>query len=498
MLNPLNYTNKTYATIYREIKTRFPNKPDWFIVTVAGLFDVLHWYLDARAQNLLLPTAFTEEAVYDLCTYLDYYLSPPSPATGEITVTVDGGSLPKTILKGDLTFTITDADGNAVSFEAQDDLTIPGPGTSGNVSVAEGVTITDVLIGTSDGVSGWQEFLIPQSNVLPDTVVVSVNSVDWTLKNTLVNSGTVDQHFTVVRKPDGFFAVLFGDGTYGAIPGPFPVIVSFRQGGGVIGNVKTAGSTVTYTGGDGDVTGVAMVADFTGGAAGESLERAKFLAPKMLKRNDRAVTEEDYTFLALKFSTAIVNARAFPGLYGAGTVAVHLVPAGGGNPSSTLKTDLETYLRDRSVLNLADVRVRNPIYVSQDATAQIKMRPGYSFATWQNYATFAMRMLISERCKEIIDIFTDTGIADAVTYINSAWGYTFSSADYAELSFIIQRQKRDGYIDWGTGLRPNDIISVLDSLTGVDYATCSLPVAPVAVQFNEIMTDGTMTVTQIV
>ncbi len=496
MLNPLNYTNKTYATIYRELRNRFPNKPDWFIVTVAGLFDVLHWYLDARVQNLLLPTSFTEEAVYDLCTYLDYYLSPPSPATGEITVTVDGGSVPKTILKGDLTFTITDSNGNAVLFEAQDDLTISS-GTTGNVSVAQGTTITDVLIGTSDGISGWQEFLISQSDVLPDTVVVTVNSVEWEQKSTLVNSMPTDQHFTVIRKPDGFFAVLFGDGTYGAIPGPFPVSVSFRQGGGVVGNVKSAGSTVTYTGGDGDVTGVAMVADFTGGAAGESLERAKFLAPKMLKVNDRAVTEEDYTRLSLKYSSAIINARAFPGLYGAGTVAVHLVPAGGGNPSSALKTNLETYLRDRSVLNLADVRVRNPIYVSQDATAQIKMRPGYSFATYQNYATFVIRLLCSERCKEIIDIYLNEGIAPAVDYINAAWGYSFTSSDYAELTFAIQRQNRDGYIDWGTGLRPNDIISALDSLTGVDYATCSLPVAPVAVQFNEMMTDGTITVTQI-
>lgn len=495
-MNPLNYTNKTYSTIYREIKNRFPNKPDWFIVTIAGLFDVLHWYLDARVQNLLLPTAFTEEAVYDLCAYLDYYLSPASPASGELEITVDPASVPKVILKNDLTFTVTDSDGNSVNFEAMGDLAITGPGNTGVVKVVEGTTVTDVLVGASDGVTEWQEFLIPQSDVLPDTVVVTVNSVEWERQNTLVNSEPTDQHFTVTRKPDGFFAVLFGDNTYGAIPGPFPVYVSFRQGGGVIGNVKVSGSSVSYTGADSDVQNVTMLADFSGGAAGETLERAKFLAPKMLKRNDRAVTEEDYAFLSLKFSSAVVNARAFPGLYGAGTVGVHLIPAGGGNPSSTLKSNLEEYLRERSVLNYSDVRVRNPIYVPVDVVAQIKMRPGYSFLTYQNYATFAIRLLTSERCKEILDIYDSYGIEDAADYINSAWGYTFSTSDYAELSYIIQRQSRDGYIDWGTGLRPNDIISALDSLTGVDYAECTVPATTIGIQFNEHMTDGSITVTQ--
>lgn len=498
MLNPLSYTNKTYATIYRELKNRFPNKPDWFMVAISGLFDVMHWYLDARAQNLLLPTAFTEEAIYDLCAYLDYYLSAPSPASGIVKVTIDGGvSYPKTILRNDLVFSVTNADGEAVIFEAAEDLIFTSPTVELPVMVLEGETLSGMLVGESDGISEWQEFVIEDADVLPDTVVVNINSLDWSQQETLVNSTGIDEHFRIVRKPDGYFAVLFGDNTYGMIPGPYPVFVTYRKGGGVRGNIKKNTATISYSGSDNDVVSVAMDSDFTGGSIGENIEKAKFLAPQMIRVNYRAVTESDYEVLSRKFSSSVIMAKALPGLYGAGSVGVHVVPAGGGLPSTTLKTNLEVYLRDRSVLNLADVRVRNPLYVSQGVNARIKMRPNYSFALYEKYAELTVYLLISERTKEILDLYKSEGINSVVDYVNNAWGFTFGTSDNSEITNMILRQMRDGHTDWGGSLRPNDIVGALDNLSGVDYAICDFPVAPVTVLHTQIMTEGTVGITQI-
>ena len=128
------------------------------------------------------------------------------------------------------------------------------------------------------------------------------------------------------------------------------------------------------------------------------------------------------------------------------------------------------------------------------------MRSGpYTFLLYQQYATLACRLIVSEVAKEVIDIFDQVGrgIADAVTYINTKWGYTFGISDYSEITNIIQRRKRDGVNTWGNSIIPNDIIAALDDLTGVDYATVTTPSAIVAIPFHKVSTEGVTTVTQI-
>ena len=217
----------------------------------------------------------------------------------------------------------------------------------------------------------------------------------------------------------------------------------------------------------------------------------------MVRTNYRAVTELDYESLSEKYSAAVIKAKCFPGYYGANTVGLHLVPAGGGLPSASLKAQIETYLRDRSTLGSVDVRVRNPIYSTLDISLAIKMRPGYSFATYQQYSTLVLRLLASEVTTEIVQIYRAEGIALAVEYINDKWSYGFTSVDYPEINRIILRRIKEGITLWGAGITLNDISSVIDDLTGVQSVqTPTLPVANLAYAFDTIPTDGSMIVTQ--
>lgn len=497
--NPLTYTNRTYSTIFAELEQKYPNRPAWFREKMAGLFDIAHWYLDARAQNTTLSSAFTPQAVRDNAARLDYYPSPKSPASGPLLVTVTAS--PVTIPKADLVFDITSELGDTLRFEASEDLTILS-GTTGTVNVVEGETKSLIDIGDSDGSSEWQQFVMPELDIIFDAnFFLTINSLTWERQTaTLVNSGPADKHFRTLYLPNGVSVVEFGNGVMGAIPGPYTIFASYRIGGGVAGNVAQTGSVVSYVGTNVNVVSAVLDADFTGGAEKELVETTRFLAPRMLRANYRAVTEEDFETLSRAFSSSVIIAKAIPGLYGAGTTAVHVVPANGGAPSTSLKTSLEAYLKDATSLGSADVRVRDPLYQTEDVTAAIKMRSGYTFAANLPYATLTVRLIISETAKEIVDIYNDPerGIAGVVEFVNTKWGYSFTSTDYNEITRIISRRSKDGTVTWGGSLRINDIISALDDLTGVETETVSVPATDINVPFNRILTDGTVTITEIV
>ncbi len=93
--------------------------------------------------------------------------------------------------------------------------------------------------------------------------------------------------------------VSFGDGVYGRIPvaGATIQVRRYRQGGGDEANVGANTITKIKT----SLTHVDSVTNpraADGGSASESLENTKLRAPHDLKTRDRAVTAEDFAFLA--------------------------------------------------------------------------------------------------------------------------------------------------------------------------------------------------------
>jgi predicted phage baseplate assembly protein len=131
-----------------------------------------------------------------------------------------------------------------------------------------------------------------------------------------------------IREPDGTGK------QYGAIPvaGSQLRFKRYRSGGGSRGNIKAGDLTILKTA----VPYVHQVTNrqvATGGRNAESLERAKLRAGQQLRTSERAVTVEDYEFLAMEASSGVARARCLqPGAVGAspalpaGVVRVLLVP----------------------------------------------------------------------------------------------------------------------------------------------------------------------------
>jgi len=114
--------------------------------------------------------------------------------------------------------------------------------------------------------------------------------------------------------------IRFGDSVFGVIPPDGATLtVSYRTGGGVRGNVR-AGTIDTSVQGilpNNATTNVRLqnLEPGSGGDPPETVDHARFFAPRFSKSNVRAVTREDFTTLAATYIDALYGAPAHASAY---------------------------------------------------------------------------------------------------------------------------------------------------------------------------------------
>lgn len=350
-------------------------------------------------------------------------------------------------------------------------------------------TVTDYIVGESDGVTSWQRFDLNDLNVLEDTISVTIDGNTWTRQDTLVNSISTDKHFLLRYNSDDSSYILFGDGTYGAIPGNFDIYVGYATGGGINSNVSQLNKINIYAGSDSDVLGVANAETFTGGADPESIETAKVLAPILLKARDRFVTVDDGEALVLNYggiTRTIVNKN----VYGILSCQVPIVPSGGGLPSGALKTALQTYLIDRTILESIDVRVVDPTYITVTPVVAVKILSGYTFANVQTFVELALDLVFSEVTAEYQTDLAQNGITSTIALINAKWSFSFTEVDYDQVQTLVEEVEPTSF---GKTFQESDVLGYIDTyVDGVDYLTWSSPAFPITTNDDEITTENVL------
>ena len=122
--------------------------------------------------------------------------------------------------------------------------------------------------------------------------------------------------------------VAFGDGVRGQIPpkGEKNIRAArYQVGGGEHGNVPAHSICVLKQ-------NLAFVTDFinpyaaTGGCDMETVEAAKERAPHMIKARNRAVTADDFEWLAMEASNSVARVKCLPSTAREGEVTVIVVP----------------------------------------------------------------------------------------------------------------------------------------------------------------------------
>lgn len=581
--SPFQYTSRTYNTLLADINAdvHLKDKPEWWKRIWAGVGDVLSMILNAQANQSYLTSAFTEDAVDNLLTLIDYQRGVHSTASGTVLFYINrSASFPFTVAKADMaalsegslsvaskryeaaaattftavseTFTAnastnrltvarTYVTGELVRLSTTGtlptatggdldattdyyvyyystteiylcrslaealagtyiDLTGTGSGTHTIHLYSKQVTCyqqtsedTAIDLGDSDGITEWQEFDLPDTFVLRPSIAVTVNSVPYTRVDTFVYSSASDTHYKLIQKSDDRCAIRFGNGTYGLIPPTFPVLVTYAYGGGVDSNVYIANKINAYAGGDSNITGVCNPSSLTGGADRESIETARDLGPVLLKTRDRFVTVDDGESLVMGYGGAI-RVAVNKNMYGILSAQVVVVPTGGGAASAPYLAALDTYLTNKSILETIDIRCISATYVATNVTSTVKILAGYAWATVRDYYNLALNLMLSEVTYEIQSTYSTSGISAAVTYINAKFSSSFTSVDYAFISWLLEEVTPH---DFGVSIYESDLLSILDRVEGVDYAIISSPSFPITFATDEISQAGTMTTTQI-
>lgn len=221
----------------------------------------------------------------------------------------------------------------------------------GTVTAVHAETVTDEVLGLSEGVPG-QVFRLHRGPLVSDgeALVVEVASgAGWDRWEEVATFADSDGDDPVVHVDRAIGEIQFGPAVreaggamrqYGAVPpkGAPLRVPTYRVGGGPSGNVAAGSIQVLRT----STPGIDRVENrraAVGGVAPETVDEAKLRGPLALRTRDRAVTCEDYEQLAKAAAPQVARVRAVPA--GAGGeesgVRVLLVPAASADAEGRLR-----------------------------------------------------------------------------------------------------------------------------------------------------------------
>jgi predicted phage baseplate assembly protein len=346
--------------------------------------------------------------------------------------------------------------------------TVRAVAVGGTAWATHSTLVRGEFLGRSDGTPG-QSFRLANTPVLARQPGEAVEAQDengdwlpWSEVDSFGSSGPGDRHYVL----DGVSGeVLFGplirqpDGTeraYGAVPakGQALRLGRYRFGGGVVGNLGAQTLTVLKS----SIPYVARVGNRTAASGGldqEQLAAAKLRAPHMLRTRTRAVTAEDFEYLARQASQAVARARCIQARTEgsdappSGTVEVLIVPAVSGRvtpqalqPPPELIEEVRRYLDARRLLGTTLV-VDSPAYVGMAVEATVVVA--------RHASAERVRQAVNERLARYVDPLTggpeatgwpfgrDLYLSEVLTIIQSVPG-----VEYVQDATLYQVDLRTG------------------------------------------------------
>lgn len=451
----IDYLARDYNSFRKAMLDLIPVKlPEWsdrseadFGIVLLELFaymgDIISYYQDRIANEAFLTTSQERRSVLNHLKLIGYEMAPAAAASGLLSVIV-GSTVkqPFEIRKGDQFATKSSKDQKSVTFEYTGDQPLVIDPTTASVParnpdrtplrnfkefpdlvpVREGRTITDEVIGTSDGRPN-QRYPLAQPRLLRNTLDIVVETTpptpSWRLRqnlifsrraftpeqlaalelqdriaSTLAFSGVADTDYAIETDENDVTTVIFGDGQYGRIPpNGARILATYRVGGGTVGNVGDGQIVQITKAPQLQVLGVKVVnrAPASGGAERESIDQAVKYAPLVFSSMQRAVTAEDYVAQARLFP-GVSKARAEAGSWN--IVKLYIAPAGKGEPpSDVMKCDLLAYFEDKRMLTSL-IEIENPDYVKIDIEASVTAFRQFRNADVQDAAEEAVTNLL--------------------------------------------------------------------------------------------------------
>lgn len=447
----IDYTSRDYTAIRNDLISLIPYfSPSWtsrdasdFGIVLIELFsymgDVLNHYIDRSANEAFITKASQRENVLLLARLLSYIPTESTASTVTLTFQNSTGS-PITVpaLTKVATTTVTSASSSQIIFETNSAVIVPAKvGTvNGSVTVkaTQGTTVSNEIIGTSDG-SSSQTFRLSKTPVINNSIQITINGVTYTKVSYLIDYNTNDPVYSTYTDAQNITYIIFGDNISGRIPpSNAQIYATYRVGGGTKGNVSsnlikyvltnaTPGLTVNNQ--DISVTGDGAA---TGGGDAESTDSIRVNAPKSIRTLNRAVSLKDYSSLAVQVS-GVAKAISTADVYT--SVTIYFAPFGdsglqidGVTPSTvfnTLSANILSYLSDKAPANTS-VTFQPPKYVGVDIITEITVQPQYKQSLVSSNVNLAIEALLAfdnvsfEDRITLQDVMTIIGAVEGVAY----------------------------------------------------------------------------------
>ena len=375
-----DYSSRDYSTIKSDLLARASRiAPEWtdrdpadFGMVMVDLWaqmgDVLHYYVDRAAGETFLPTATQRESVLSYARLFDYDPASRTSAQGTVTLNNSGStavSLPK--------YTRLIARNDDTTYQL---YTLAGEtlGANGNttVSVAEGVIVaspSETLTNSSTGTDA-QRYRLANLNVVKDSVVITVyedgvTATEYRYVLRLSDALPGERVFMLNTTATGYIEVVFGTASRGFVPPANSIITAtYAYSSGSLGNLPANSVTSFRESTPANVT-IVSSSTLTGGRDAESINSMRSTIPSVISSQNRAVTLNDYTNLALSIDGVQKAAVQYAGPQTAGangTVTVYaqtdrsndFLTTGDTSQtvSSATQTAITNLLQPRSVLGV--------------------------------------------------------------------------------------------------------------------------------------------------
>ena len=197
----------------------------------------------------------------------------------------------------------------------------------------------------------------------------------WSPRRTLLNSAAAARDFVVEIDDEGIARLRFGDDQLGRRPESGTAFrATWRIGNGSAGNVGAEAIAHIVT--PESVDAVRNPLSATGGVEPESIASVRRRAPQAFRRQERAVTREDYAEVTLRHGDIQNAAATFRWTGSWHTVFITVDREGGGALTTDLTAPLERHV-DRYRMAGHDFTFRDPIYVPLELALHVCVKPDW-------------------------------------------------------------------------------------------------------------------------
>jgi hypothetical protein len=196
----------------------------------------------------------------------------------------------------------------------------------------------------------------------------------WNVQRDLLASDGEAAGFVVETENDGHAVLRFGDGVNGRTPDE-TLNARVRTGNGLVGNVGAEAIghvAVTFSG----ITRVRNPLPAVGGLDPQPVSQARLYAPQAFRRQERAVTEDDYASVTERdpgVARAVATRRWTGSWY---TMFISVDPRGSDTLDAAFEAGLAAFI-ERYRMAGHDIQIEAPSFVALDIEIHVCTKPGY-------------------------------------------------------------------------------------------------------------------------